>query len=113
MRDIIQISKLRVETHIGIHAWEQKILQTLLIDINIPIDLSLCENDLSKTLDYSRICEEVTNHVATNAFSLIETVSEQVFFLIKDLFSVSSLSVTVSKPHAISNAENISVTIAR
>ena len=111
--DNIQISKLRIETRIGIHAWEQKILQTLLLDIYIPLDLSICKNDLNNTIDYARLAEECTNYIASHAFTLLETVAEQLAKHLKNCFAINSVTICVSKPHAICNAANISVTITR
>jgi len=111
--DTLQISALSTMTHIGIHDWEQRILQQLLIDIHIPIDIANCNNQLSNTIDYDQLCQRVTTFVESNTFSLIETVAEKVVQLIKDEFQVKQLTVSISKPHAIKNAKNICVTITR
>ncbi len=111
--DTLQISALLVKTHIGIHDWEQRILQRLLIDLTIQIDLSTCHNELEKTIDYDKLCHRVTTYLESNQFSLIETVAECLATLIKEEFKVNALTVSVSKPHAIKNAGNVSVTITR
>ena len=113
MNDNLRITALSVSTQVGIHAWEQRISQKLLLDITIPVDLSTCNNTLANTIDYDALCQQVTAFVESNAFTLIETVAEQVAQLIKEAFKITALSVTVSKPHAIQNAGNISVTINR
>lgn len=111
--DTLHISALSITTRIGVHAWEQRISQKLLLDINIPIDLSDCNNDLANTIDYDALCQCVTTFVESNAFTLIETVAEQVASLIKETFKIALLTVSVSKPHAIKNAGNVCVTITR
>lgn len=113
MLDTLNITALRVMTHIGIHAWEQKILQPLLIDLCIPTDFSTCNNELANTIDYAKLCLLVTTFVESNTFTLIETVAEQIAQLIKESFNVAQLSVSISKPLAINNAKNICVTIQR
>jgi 7,8-dihydroneopterin aldolase/epimerase/oxygenase len=113
MTDTLRISALKIATTIGIHPWEQRISQTLLLDIDIPIDVSACQNDLQNTLDYDALCQCVTTFVASRAFTLIETVAESVANLIKQTFQVNTLTITVSKPHAIPNAGNISIIITR
>jgi len=113
MKDTLRISALSINTRIGVHAWEQRISQKLLLDIEIPIDLSACNNELTNTIDYDALCQCVTTFVESNAFTLIETVAEQVAQLIKETFKVTTLTVSVSKPHAIKNAGNICVTIKR
>lgn len=111
--DSLQIKGLSVLTRIGVHAWEQKILQTLLIDITIPTDFKNCMEKLANTIDYDALCKQVTTYVELNSFLLIETVAEQVATFIKTEFNVSELTISVSKPQAIKNASNITVTCTR
>ena len=111
--DKLDISGLRTMTHVGIHAWEQRILQRLLIDISIITDFTQCNNELGNTIDYDQLCQKVTNFVESNRFTLIETVAEQVAQLIKQEFNVTQLTVSISKPDAIKNAANIRVSISR
>ncbi len=111
--DQIDITGLSVSTRIGIHAWEQKIAQRLLLDINIPIDLSQCNNDLSKSIDYDVLSRRVTSFVEDQSFDLIETVAEKVAALIKTEFQLQQVSLKISKPDAVKNAANISVRITR
>lgn len=111
--DNLYIKGLSVATRIGVYAWEQQISQRLLIDITIPADFSGCEDELAKTIDYDKLCQQVTNFVESNAFQLIETVADKVAQLIKNEFNLSELSVSVSKPHAIKNAADVRVTVNR
>lgn len=111
--DLLQISALSVMTRIGVHAWEQRIEQQLLLDIRIPLNLTICNNELANTIDYDKLCQRVTAYIETNCFSLIETVAEHVAQLIKTEFLVKELTVSISKPKAIKNAGNVTVTISR
>lgn len=112
--DQLEITALRTKTRIGIHAWEQKILQDLVFDIHIPIECAHCNDDLANTIDYDALCQTVISFVESNSFRLIETVAEEVVKLIKTHFSqITTLTVRVSKPHAIPAAGNISLTITR
>lgn len=111
--DTLCISGLNIMTHIGIHAWEQRILQKLLIDIHIPVDTKACNDQIANTIDYAQLCEKVTTYVESNRFNLIESVAEHVAQLIKDEFAVKELTICINKPHAIKNASNICVTINR
>lgn len=111
--DTLHISALSLMTHIGIHEWEQRILQQLLLDIRISVDVATCNDELANTIDYDQLCQRVTTFIETNSFSLIETVAEKVAQLIKTEFQVTDLTVSVSKPHAIKNAGNVCITINR
>lgn len=109
--DCIQIKGLTVGTRIGVYAWEQQISQRLLIDITLPADLSTCEDQLAKTVDYDKLCQLVTAYVEGNAFQLIETVALRIVELIQMEFKVEHPTVSVSKPQAIKNAANVQVTL--
>lgn len=111
--DFIKIQNLAVDTHIGIHEWEQKILQRLLINIIISFDCSKCEDNILQTIDYEKICKRITDYVAANSFKLIETVANKIAILIKNEFNVRQLTVVISKPGAVYNADNIQVHITR
>lgn len=111
--DSIQIKGLSVATRIGIYDWEQRIAQKLSIDLTIPMDLIQCQDDINKTLDYDKLCTMVTQYLESNSFKLIETVAESIAQLVKNEFNIKQLTVQVSKPHAIKNANDISVCITR
>ncbi|MCW8408222.1 dihydroneopterin aldolase [Legionella sp. PATHC035] len=111
--DTLNIKALNVSTKIGVYAWEQRILQQLLIDISIDTDFSDCQEDLSKTVDYEALCKNVTLYVESKSFQLIETVANEVAELIKKQFNASQVTVGVSKPHAIKNAGTIQVIVRR
>lgn len=112
--DQLDITALRIKTRIGVYAWEQRILQDLLLDIHIPLEsLTPYNEEITRTVDYEKLCHCVTTFLQTHSFKLIETVAEEVAQLIKKEFSISKLTLRVSKPHAISSAGNVSITISR
>lgn len=109
--DTLTIKALNVSTRIGVHTWEQHIHQQLLIDISIDTDFSTCQDDLNNTIDYATLCDTVTQFVESKSFQLIETVAYEVAHLIQQHVQVTQITVGVSKPHAIKNAENIQVIV--
>ena len=111
--DTLNIKGLNISTKIGVHAWEQRINQQLLIDISIDTDFSACQDELANTIDYAALCERVTHFVESKSFQLIETVANEVANLIQEKFKVTQLVVGISKPHAIKNAENVQVIVRR
>ncbi len=111
--DYLHINALQVSTKIGVHAWEQRINQQLLIDIIIPSDFSECKDQISNTLDYDSLCQTVTQYTESNSFQLIETVANNIAGLVKNKFGVNQVTISVSKPHAIKNAGSVKVTITR
>jgi dihydroneopterin aldolase len=114
MQDSLHISKLAISTKIGVHAWEQRIHQKLFISMDIPLDLRDFDENIANTIDYDAICRTVTEFVESRSFQWIETVANTVANLLKDQFQLTqTITVTVSKPHAIANAEDIFVKVCR
>jgi len=111
--DRLEIKGLTVMTHIGVHQWEQQILQKLLIDMELQIDCKAAQDNLSNTIDYARLCQQVTAYVEQNHFKLIETCAEQLAGYLKSEFGITHLCLKLSKPGAIPNAQNVAVIIAR
>jgi dihydroneopterin aldolase len=114
--NILRIEALRTTTRIGVHDWEQGINQVLLLDIDIPLStekLEQAHDEIENMLDYDALCQHVTKLVESSTFKLIETVALRVISSIQSNFGVQAITVRVSKPHAIANASNISITMSR
>ena len=111
--DTIEINGLAVSTRIGVHAWEQRILQPLLIDICMQVSLENLEDDLSRTIDYAAVSEVVTQALTEGTFHLIETVAETVVACVRRVAGDVKVRVAVSKPAAIRNARDVRVCISR
>jgi dihydroneopterin aldolase len=112
-KDWVFIHDLKILTRIGVHEWEQRINQTLLINIACQVDLSSPVTDLLQSVDYAAVSEAVTQMIEPGSFALIETVAQQVADLVLLKFHVNQVKVSVKKPHAVANASGVSVSIMR
>lgn len=111
--DLIEIKGLKLATRIGVHAWEKEIDQTLSIDIILHLDLSQCQDQLARTIDYDALAQRISTCICSQSFNLIETVAEEIAVFVKSSFEVQKVVVSVSKPHALRNTENVRVQIER
>lgn len=111
--DNLFIKGLSVITQIGANDWEKQVKQRLLIDISIAIDFNDCNDDLSRTLDYDKLCSTITKNLEQQSFKLIESVANHLALLIKNEFNINEVTITVHKPQAIKNAQSVSVTAVR
>jgi dihydroneopterin aldolase len=111
--DTLIINNLSIHATIGVHEWEQKIKQQLLLNITIPYDFSMCDDSLENVIDYDGLCQRVTTFIQSGVFKLIETVANQVAQLILQEYSVQEVMVEVTKPHAVANAGIIKVSVTR
>ena len=112
---MIYISGLKIETLIGIYEWEQHNKQIVVLDIELDQDVSTAAgaDDVSTTYNYASVAERVTSYIEASHFQLIETLAEQTAQLILQEFGVPKLRIRVSKPGAVSNAEDVGVSIER
>lgn len=115
MKDRVFIEGLAVITTIGIYEWEKTIKQKLILDIEMAWDNHLAgkSDDVTLCLDYAAVSEAICKHITMGKFGLIECVAEEVANLILERFSVPWIRVKVSKPTAISAANNVGVIIER
>lgn len=107
----ITITGLRTKTRIGIHAWEQQIDQTICVDAVIDIDLAKPINSIEQSVDYASVSTAITEFIESNSFELIETLIQQMALLLVEQFGLDKFSLTVSKPNAVANADNISISL--
>lgn len=111
--DLLTIKGFAVSTAIGIHAWEKQIKQRLLIDITIHADFADCRDDINRTIDYDKLCQSVRERIEKKSFNLIETVANEIAEYLKTTFSITALTVSVSKPQALAHVQNVMVSVSR
>lgn len=113
--DTIFLYELRVETTIGVWDWERKIRQTVSIDLEMGADIKgAAENDdVDSTLNYKAVAKRVRQFVSESEYQLVETLAENIAGLVLEEFDVPWIQVRVSKPKAISGANDVGVLIYR
>jgi dihydroneopterin aldolase len=113
--DKMFIKGLRVEAIIGVHDWEREIRQALFIDVVMATDIRPAAeiDELALALNYQAVCDFVRHLVATSNFKLIETLAETIAGSLQSEFAIDWLQVSVHKPGAIADADDIGVTIER
>lgn len=86
----------------GILPREREQAQKFIIDVEMLLDLRPAgsRDDLSLTVDYSRVYQVVRAIVEERSFFLIEALAENIAAAILAGFAVEEVAVTVSKPEA-------------
>lgn len=113
--DTIFLHELKVETTIGIWEWERKIRQVVSIDLEMGADVrSAAEKDeVDSTLNYKAVAKRVQQFVSESEYQLVETLAEKTAELVLGEFDVPWIQVRISKPKAISGANDVGVLIFR
>ncbi|MPZ52000.1 MAG: dihydroneopterin aldolase [Acidimicrobiia bacterium] len=115
--DRIVITGLEVFAHHGVLAHEKTTGQRFLVDLTIHTDTrdAADGDDLTKTVDYGAIADEVSELVSSTRFDLIETVAHHVAKAVLTHTRVSAVDVTIHKPEAPVDHSfgDVAVTISR
>lgn len=113
--DTLSIEKLKTDTVIGIHDWERQIKQTIYFDVQCTIDASqpAKTDNITDALDYSALCSALQSFVESSTFFLIETLAEKSAEFLFSYFKMDQLTLKLTKPGAIPNAQHVSITIER
>lgn len=96
----IAISKMRFYTYNGVFAEENKLGQQISIDIIIdyPIEEKVKDDDLTTTISYADVYEDIKNYVSKNNFNLLETLANNLLRFLLDKYSLANeIKLTVHK----------------
>jgi len=100
--DRIELRGLRVRGHHGVFAHERRDGQDFVVDVVIRTDLAPAgrSDDLTDTVDYGALAEDVAAVVEGPPHSLLEAVAADVAALVLRDDRVASVEVTLHKPQA-------------
>lgn len=98
--DLVSVRDLSVDAVIGVHAWERDVEQTLLVSVDMAIDVltPAASDDLADALDYSAVAAAIEAVLREGSFRLIETAAERVAGRLLADFPVSWLRLELRKP---------------
>ncbi|MGZ8262498.1 MAG: dihydroneopterin aldolase [Methylotenera sp.] len=113
--DIIFLEQVKVQTKLGVPAWERMIPQTIILDIEIGYDLSKsCKSDaIADTIDYGAVVGRIRETLTKNSFQLVEALAEHVCQLIISEFGALSVKIRVAKPGILPGLKALGVVIER
>jgi len=113
--DRIFLHGLTTECIIGFIDWERRVRQTVVLDIELPVDCRRASltDDVADTLDYKKVAKRVLAYVAASEFKLVETLAHSVALLVLEEFGVEWVRVALNKPGAIRSSRDVGVVIER
>ena len=112
----ISIVDLEITCIIGILPNERVKEQTLLLDINLDVDIgdSTFADDINETIDYTIIAEMATQLAITKKYNLIESFCKDLNNLFLETFqAIQQTRITVKKPNAIPKAKYAAYTMKK
>ena len=113
--DIVYIDDLRIETIIGIYAWEREIRQTVTIDLEMAADnrKPAATENIEDALNYKAVAKRLIQFVGESEFQLVETLAERIAEIVLDEFKVDWLRLKLGKPGAVTGSREVGVIIER
>ena len=110
---LISIQNLRLRTVIGVFDWEQKVLQDLIINLELNCELPTIDPecaDLNQTVDYKTLTKKIINYVEKGRFYLLEGLGSALLKLaLEHDKRITSCVVQLDKPGALRFADSVSV----
>jgi len=115
--DRVALSGLKARGHHGVFPKERKEGQTFLVDLVLGLDTrpAAADDDLTKTVHYGIVAEEVVAVVEGEPVNLIETLAERIAQVCLKHDVVQEVEVRVHKPDAPITVpfDDVTVTITR
>lgn len=115
MSDTIFLRGLAVECIIGFIDWERRVKQTVVIDLEMPVDCAAAaaRDDVQDTLDYKSVAKRVIAFVEASEFKLVETLAHRLAMLLLDEFGIEWVRLSINKPGAIRGSRDVGMSIQR
>jgi 7,8-dihydroneopterin aldolase/epimerase/oxygenase len=113
--DRIFLRGLTAECVIGFIDWERRVKQTVVVDLELPVDCrhAAVTDDVTDTVDYKRVSKRVLAFIEASEFKLVETLAQRLAMLILEEFPIEWLRLSINKPGAIRNSRDVGVAIER
>jgi len=111
----IFIRELKVETRIGVYAWEQHRPQLLAIDLELelPSTKPFSSDEFGDALDYAAIVKRVQSFAADHPYRLLERFAEALADVLRNEFGSPRVRVSVAKLAPLAGVARIGVAIER
>ena len=111
----VLISDLTLLMSIGIHDFEKIKKQEVKLNINIDINPLLIpiENKLNSIVNYETVVKEVTRPTKNKHYELLETLAEDIFFILFKNNNIKKIKLKIEKTEIIQNTSSVGIEIIK
>ncbi|MDB9706137.1 dihydroneopterin aldolase [Pelagibacteraceae bacterium] len=111
----VLINDLTLLMSIGIHDFEKIKKQEVKFNINIDINplLAPIENKLNSIINYETVVKDVTRLTKNKHFELLETLAEDIFFILFKNANIKQIKLKIEKTQIIKNTSSVGVEITK
>jgi 7,8-dihydroneopterin aldolase/epimerase/oxygenase len=113
--DTVFLRGLAVETTIGFFEWERHVKQTVVLDLEIPVDCARAAttDSVEETVDYKAIAKRCITFVSASEFNLVESLAHNLATTLLAEFDIAWIRLCINKPGAIRGSRDVGVSIER
>ncbi|MEO8309395.1 MAG: dihydroneopterin aldolase [Pseudomonadota bacterium] len=113
--DIVFLHGLAIETTIGFFEWERLVKQTVVLDLEFPVDCARAagSDSVVDTVDYKSIAKRTIDFVSGAQFKLVETLAHTLCVTLIAEFDLAWIKLKLNKPGAIRGSRDVGVEITR
>ena len=113
--DRVFLRGLTAECVIGFIDWERRVKQTVVVDLELPVDCrqAAVSDEVTDTVDYKKVSKRVLAFIEASEFKLVETLAQRLAMLILEEFAIEWIRLSINKPGAIRNSRDVGVSIER
>ena len=111
----VLISNLTLLMSIGIHDFEKIEKQEVRFNINIDINplLAPIDNKLNSIVNYETVVKDVTKLAKNKHFELLETLAEDIFFILFKNTNIKQIKLKIEKTQIIKNTSSVGIEITK
>jgi 7,8-dihydroneopterin aldolase/epimerase/oxygenase len=113
--DRIFLRGLTAECIIGFIDWERRVRQTVVVDLEIPVDCrhAALTDEVADTVDYKKVAKRILAFIESSEFKLVETLAQRLALTLLEEFGLEWVRLSINKPGAIRNSRDVGVSIER
>jgi 7,8-dihydroneopterin aldolase/epimerase/oxygenase len=111
--DTLIIRKLALKTAIGVYAYEKKIKQTVILDLELDYDSSTAaaSDDIKDAWDYSALVEDLRVLLDSLQCNLIEALADRICSHILSTYPCNHVRLILVKPHALAGSAEVGLVV--
>ncbi|RLK48219.1 dihydroneopterin aldolase [Alkalispirillum mobile] len=113
--DTVFLREIRLETTIGVTAWERQVRQTLLLDLDLGTDTRPAaeSDDIQAAVDYAAVARFVQALAAEGECQLLETLAEHIADELRTQFGLPWVRLRLSKSGILPQCRTVGICIER
>ncbi len=97
---VLHIEDLVIPAKIGVSEEERSKTQDISINLRLvfkSLPEACVSDNISETICYHNLCDTIREYISNKEFKLLERISREIFDLIQELDSFSSINLSISK----------------